>query len=256
MALPRLAVLAGALALVCAGPLPAAQTAEIAQEGARTHQLGQRVVQLWWLPVEYWEQAARELGWGDAEVVALRERLELYTVICVLDAQIDGYEFRFAEHLEIAERLEASLGGERLLALRRWDPLLTSRLPDLSYTLKVSLGPLGPGLRLLLFPNVDAAGRPALDGSRPGLLRVRYALGEGKEPLELFWRAPFTAIAGGRRDPTTGEPLEASWRFNPWTGEPVGPPAGAEGDPPPRPAPSSGAPASAPSEADRATTTR
>lgn len=212
--------------LVSAVPRPAAAATlaegshKIAQEVARTAQLPQRVINLWWLPVDYWERVARELKWKEEDVRAAREKLALYTVIGVLDATISAdKKFSFAEHTEIAEKLEVRIGGgEPLPALRKVDPAVTRQLPELVYPLRTSLGPLAAGLRLLLVSNVDADGKPRIHGSSAAVVRARYRA-EAEKPLEFFWHTPLTAVAGPRRDPKTSEPLEASWRFNPWTGE-------------------------------------
>jgi hypothetical protein len=153
-------------------------------------------------------------------VRAAREKLALYSVIGVLDATITAdKKFSFAEHTEIAEKLEVRIGGgEPLPALRKLDPAVTRQLPELAYPLRASLGPLAAGLRLLLVANTDADGKPRIHGATPAVVRARYQTGTEK-PLEFFWHTPLTSVAGARADPKTAEPLEASWRFNPWTGE-------------------------------------
>lgn len=213
-----------ALALLAApGPAVAATLAEsshkIAQEVARTSQFPGRAINLWWLPVDYWERVARELKWKEEDVRAVREKLGVYSVIAVLDATITAdKKFSFAEHTAIAEKLEVRIGGgEPLQALRKIDPAVTRQLPELAYPLRASLGPLAPGLRLLLVANTDADGKPRIHGGSPAVVRARYQVAE--KPLEFFWHSPLTSVAGPRADPKTSEPLEASWRFNPWTGE-------------------------------------
>lgn len=209
------------LAVVAApAPVRAAGSHVIAQEVARTVQLEKRVVNVWWFPVEYWEQVARELKWKDEDVKAVQASLASYTVLGVLDATVGAdNKLTFADHVAIADKLEMRIGGgEPLPALRKVDPLVTRQLPELAYPLRTSLGTLAPGLRLLLFANTDDAGKPRVRGSSAAVVRARYDTGGGK-PLEFFWHTPLSAIAGQRRDPKSGEPLESSWRFNPWTGE-------------------------------------
>ncbi len=193
---------------------------EIAQEVARTVQLPKRVINAWWLPVDYWERVARELKWKDEDVRALRERLSAYSVIAMLDATVgEDKKLAFAEHTGIADRLEVRIGGgDPLPVLRKLDPEVSRPLPELAYPLRSSLGPLGAGLRLLVVSNTDESGKPRIHGASPAVIRVRLQTGAEK-PVELFWHTPLSAVAGKPGDPKTGEPLEASWRFNPWTGE-------------------------------------
>jgi hypothetical protein len=211
------------VALVCAGVSSAASTHAIAQEVARTAQEGKRVVSVWWLPVEYWEAAAREIGWKDERVREVRERLALYSVIGIVDATLTPEKrFAFAESSQLAEKLELWLGGEPVAPVRKLDPQLLEPMPELTYLLRASLAGLASGLRLMFFPNVDGQGKPQVAGGGNGAVRLRYAASE-QAPLEFYWHAPLTAVAGGRRDPETGEPIEASWRFNPWTGKKLQP---------------------------------
>lgn len=220
----RLLIALALLTAAAPGDAAAATLAEgshkIAQEVARTARLPQRVINLWWLPVDYWERVARELKWKEEDVREAREKLALYSVIAVLDATVKPDKtFSFADHAAIADKLEVRIGGgDPLPALRKVDPAVTRRLPDLAYPLRASLGPLAAGLRLVLVSNADADGKPRLDGGSAAVVRARYQVGAEK-PLEFFWHTPLTAVAGSRADPKTAEPLEASWRFNPWTGE-------------------------------------
>ena len=217
-----LRLLIAVLLLVLAAPSAAvaAGSHKIAQEVARTVQLPRRAINFWWLPVDYWEEVARELKWKPEDVSAVREKMSVYFVIAVLDATITAdKKFSFAEHAGIAEKLEVRIGGgEPLPPLRQVDPVVTRQLPELAYPLTTSLGPLAPGLRLLLVANTDEAGKPRIHGATPAIIRARYQTGEEK-PIELFWHTPLSSVASPRSDPKTGEPLEASWRFNPWTGE-------------------------------------
>ncbi len=199
----------------------AASTSAIAQEVARTTQLEKRFVSVWWLPAEYWEAAARELGWKADRVAEVRERMSLYAVIGIVDASLTpDKRFAFAETPAIADRLTLRLGGAPLSALRKLDPALMQPMPELTYLLRTSLAGLAKGLTFMFFPNVDSGGKPLIRGAESGAVQLRYAV-DGRDPLVFYWHAPLTAIAGAHRDPTTGEALEASWRFNPWTGEKI-----------------------------------
>lgn len=222
--MPRLAsVLLVSLAVT--GPVAAnppgteVRTAAIAQETLRVWQGGPRIINLWWLPREYWEAAARELKRDAQEIEAVRRALEDYIVLVVIDARLteeQGLQFR--DHAEIGPRLKIEHDGEPIGALQRWNPTLTELVPNLSHPLRVAAGPLSGGVRLLFFPNRDAAGEPLVDAAGRGVLRARYTPGGDTPPLDLVWHVPLTAVAGPRQDPQTGEPLEASWRYNPWTG--------------------------------------
>lgn len=207
----------GALPLAAQSEL---NTAAIAQEVSRSHLDGKHVVQVWWLPIEYWMQAGRETGLSEEAVADIREHVGIYTVLAVLDGKIvESGSFEFREFPEIAADLTLVSGGTELRALREYDQVVSRMLPDLAYLLRVSLGQLNVGLRLMLFANLGADGKPVLNGTKPGVAHVRYEYDEAREPLLLQWHAPLTTVVGSQTDPETGESLEASWQFNPWTGE-------------------------------------
>jgi hypothetical protein len=196
------------------------RTAAIAQETQRSWQQGSRIIHVWWLPVEYWEAAARELKRSPEEVEAARRLLREHTVLVVIDARLtEEQRFSFQDHSDIGPRLHIERDGERIAPLRSWDPALTELVPNLSHVLRAAAGPLNVGVRLLFFPNLGEQGEPIVGGAQRGVLRVRYEPAGGVPPLDLVWHAPLTAVAGSRADPQTGEPVEASWRYNPWTGE-------------------------------------
>jgi hypothetical protein len=205
-----------------APPALAAGTASIAHETTRTQQVGRRVINLWWLPTEYWEASARELGWSEERVDGVRRLARGYVILAVLDARAgnDG-KIEHRKHADLVQRLSVRRNGERLDALRQLNPAFSEQMPELSYFLTASVGPLAEGVRLLFFPNVDGDGQPVLAGGRAGELAVRYRYDDAAEPLDVLWRAPLTAVAGAKSCPKGGERLEASWRFCPWHGVPT-----------------------------------
>lgn len=217
--------------LLALGPLavrPAAaqtelNTAAIAQEVSRSRLEGKHVLQVWWLPVEYWMQAGRETGLSEAAVADIKEHLGIYTVLAIIDGRLnESGSFVFREFTDIAPALTLVTGDTELKVLPDYDEVVARMLPDLAYLLRVSLGQLNVGLRLILFANLGPDGKPSLSGSKPGVAEMIYEYDAAGEPLRLYWHAPLTSIVGAQVDPKTGESLEANWRFNPWTGEKLG----------------------------------
>jgi hypothetical protein len=196
-------------------------SAAISQETHRTHRAGNRIVSFWWLPVEYWVASARELRKPEEELERIDSLLEGYVILGVVDANVgaDG-TLRFATLQDANDRLLLLRNGRETKPVSRLDPKVGATLPELSYFMTASLGPMAQGLRLVLLPNIDDEGRPIVSGSGTGEIAARY-LTDGAEPLSLFWHAPLTSVAGPRRCPKGGEALEASWGHCPWHGVPV-----------------------------------
>jgi hypothetical protein len=223
-AMPRRQSVLSAIAIVLlAASVQAAGPGEISQETLRSVSRVGGVLQAWWLPPEYWLAAAEKQGWPEEKLAELRDRVRHYFVLGVIDAKIDGTQLGFAEHTEIAERISVERNGTAVAPLRVFDPSLARVIPELSYFLRISLGPLQEGLRLLFFPNLSDGGEAILVGSGEGELLVRYRPSGDAESTEFIWRSPLTSVAGTRSCPEGREPLEASWRFCPWHGVEVKP---------------------------------
>jgi hypothetical protein len=210
------------LLLASAGPAAAADTSEIIDETARKFRGDNHLVTFWWLPVDYWVAAAREADKTEAEVQAIAALYENYTLIGALDVQFrpDG-EFDALSTAEIVRRLEIYVDDAPFEVLKQVDPKLQQMAPELAYAFQVSLVELGRGLRLLPLPNVDKDGKSILTGRKPGVLRIRYRATAGVRPVEFWWHAPLTAVDGAKKCPGTGAPMEASWKFCPWSGKPA-----------------------------------
>jgi hypothetical protein len=175
---------------------------------------------LWWLPVEYWEAAARELGKPGDTIDRVRKLLRNYVVVGLVDAEVsaDG-TLSYATLAKGRESLVLVRDGKELRPVKNLDPEIGRILPELSYFMTTGLGVMSRGLRLVLFPNIDDQGRPILSGTRRGKLTGRYRTRDA-EPVTVEWRAPLTSVAGPRRCPAGGESLEASWSYCPWHGVP------------------------------------
>lgn len=217
----RLAGIAGAALLVTAlGTSASAGTGTIAQEVMRSSQLEKRLVHIWWLPVEYWIDAARELRKSADDIDDVRKLFRNYLMIAILDAELkDDGSFEPATHSQIGPELEVRRNGDPIELLHRIDPRVARWTGELSYLLRTSLGPLGPGLRIFFLSNVDDGGRPLLQGGSRGTLEIRYTrAADASHPLRYRWHAPLTAVAGAHTCPEGGEPLDASWLYCPWHG--------------------------------------
>ena len=197
-----------------------ASTAQVAQEVLRSESQGRRILNLWWLPVEYWVESARELKKSSDEINDIRRLFELYMVIAVIDAEVrtDG-SLDAATHTIIGPALRVRRNGADVKILRQIDPKVARLVGELSYLLKASLSVLGQGLRIFFLPNIDDDARPILHGASSGELEVLYSRGSAaQKPRSFLWHAPLTSVAGPIACPKGGEQLEASWKHCPWHG--------------------------------------
>lgn len=223
-------LLAAALALLLlagagAGSALAGNSTQIQAESLRSLEPGGgRIASFWWLPLEYWEACARELGLSDEERAKIAPMFRDYIIVGVVDAKIsvENKQAELRSTPDIVARARFYRNGEPVEVLREVSPELQALVYPLSSFMRASLRGLGDGLRLLPLPNADPKGNPILGGSSPGELRVEYRF-DGDAPAQsLYWHAPFTSIAGPRTCPKGGEPLEASFEYCPWHGVKAG----------------------------------
>ena len=210
------------LALVALAPSGArAETSsDIVRESARTLEAGGgRVASFWWLPPEYWVLVAKELGIPAEEQAKVRTVFRDYLLVGALESKLNtDKKPEFATIAEVVKRAKFYRNGEEIEVLRDVNPEVVRLTPSLVYLLRASLAGLGDGLRLLPLANVDAKGIPILAGATSGELRLEYRFDASSPAQEVYWRAPLTAIAGAKKCPKGGEPLEASYLYCPWHG--------------------------------------
>jgi hypothetical protein len=213
------------LLLALAGAAGAANSTQIQAESQRNLEGGAgRIATFWWLPLEYWQACAQELGLSEEERAKIGPMFRDYIIVGVVDAKItvETKQAELRSTPEIVARAKFFRNGEPVEVLREVPPELQSIVYPLSSFMRASLRGLGDGLRLLPLANVDPKGNPILGGASPGQLRVEYRFEETGPAQSVYWHAPFTAISGTRTCPKGGEPLEASFEFCPWHGVKAG----------------------------------
>ena len=198
----------------------AGNSSQIAAETARTVQEGtNHVASFWWLPLEYWQATAKEMGLSPEDQEKVAKFFPNYIIVGVIDADVtEKHKPTIAGIKEIVDRSQFTRDGEKVQVLREVNPDVADLVPKLVYLLKASMGKLGEGLRLLPLSNISAKGEPIITASKPGELGVSFRFTEGGPVHELLWHAPLTAVAGAKRCPKDGEALEASWSYCPWHG--------------------------------------
>lgn len=221
MTMSRLISTAVVLVLALAASIASAgNSSAVVHETARPIKSGDgRVASFWWLPQEYWEQVAKELGIPAEEQEKVRVAFRDYLIVGALESKLDAQgKPSYASIAEVVGRAEFYRNGRKVEVLRDMNPEVARLAESLVYLLRASLAGLGGGLRLLPLANVDAKGNPILAGTASGELRLEYRFDDSGPVHEVLWRAPFTAIAGVQKCPKGGEELEANWAYCPWHG--------------------------------------
>jgi hypothetical protein len=213
------------LAAAAARPSHAANSTQIQAEAARSVEGGEgRFATFWWLPVEYWEACAKDLGLSAEEQAKVAPLFRDYIMVAVVDARIspEAQKSQVKPTADIVARTRFFRDGEPVEVLKEVNPELPEVAYRLVYLMRSSLAGLGEGLRLLPLPNVDPKGGAILTGATPGELKIEFRFDKDSKPHELYWHAPFTSIAGPKICPKGGETLEASFEWCPWHGVKAG----------------------------------
>ena len=206
--------------LLWPGAAQSASTSQIADETRRTFTSSRRIINVWWLPVEYWMAAAREIGRDEQEIERTRQAFGGYLMLAVVDAEIrpDG-SLDALSTAEIVKRVDIRVNDKQEKVMHNVDPNLQQLAPELTYILRTSLVTLGQGLRILPLPNLKSDGQQSLGSTGPGRMKVTYKTGVDQE-VEFWWHGPLTSITGPKKC-ETGERAEASWTHCPWDGTPL-----------------------------------
>ncbi len=194
-------------------------TAAVTKETLRTSTADQRLINFWWLPLEFWEAAAREQKMSEAEVAEIHRVFRDYVLVAALEARVgEDQRPQMASIGELVQRMKITRNGKELEVLRQINPRLAEFVPKLIYALQASLSILGEGLHVLPLNNADAQGNPILLGSRAGMLRIEFKPEADAKPMVFEWAGPLTAVKGTTPCPKGGEKLEANWAYCPWHG--------------------------------------
>lgn len=136
-----------------------AELGEITTEVSRADRENVRLIHLWWLPVEYWVEAARSMKKSEERIDEVRRLFQNYMILAIIDAEIArGGGFDAATHQLVGPELVVTRNGQRVEILHDIDPTVAQLTSELSYFLKTSLAMLGPAIRIFFLKNVDAEG--------------------------------------------------------------------------------------------------
>lgn len=177
---------------------------------------------VWWVPVEFWLESAREESGIPPSVVEEFEALRAYTTVVVVAGRIgrlgtvhfvSGEDLRanivIRDRKGIEYRPLAEISEEaRMLAL------------VLRPVLAQATGRMGESMEVLFFPGANSEGDPISHPLRVGGFEVVLRHVVGDEQVFEF-RTPLSSLRPPRFCPAGGERVEANWKFCPWHATPL-----------------------------------
>ena len=174
---------------------------------------------IWWIPTEFWEQAARKNG-GSVEMAQRTfEPLRAYTLVAVAIGKLGVGNINWYNEQVIRSSV----------TLKDSEGAVYSPITDLSGDAKglVSifkpifsnlLGSTGQNIQLLFFPARSAKGKLIADPLQDGSFTVQFSYPEGNAESQYQWRLPLSSVSPPRYCPLGKERVEANWKFCPWHG--------------------------------------
>lgn len=191
---------------------------ELVNETQQMSEDADKMQLVWWIPVEYWETVLYsdgQVATNEADMII--DMIKPYTMVVVVDGDIGMFgNIDYVEKDEIIKSLKLTdAKGEDYKPIPE-DELnqdTKSLLSIMKPILSNMLGGLGENMHFFLFPGTNKRNKPLIEATQEGHFIVQ--LSENK----YFWRLPLGSLLPPKYDPDTGEELNGSWKYSPWTGK-------------------------------------
>jgi hypothetical protein len=182
---------------------------------------GDRTQMAMWFPYEFWVEAAAQEAGGD-RAKAEREVAYLKPYITILtQCSIDQDDGSSVYQPESQVRARACLVGPNLaetLPVPK-PPALISATVAAMKAMMSSEGDAGSkNMHVLVFPNQDKNGKPLIDASKKGELRLVLKADKKYGRTEFLWKTPFDALSPAAFCSKCKGSLSAKWSYCPWCG--------------------------------------
>jgi hypothetical protein len=177
---------------------------------------------VWWIPTEFWEQAARKHGSSAEQARQTFAALHSYTVVAVAIGRLGiGNVNWYSEQVIRSGTTLRDSGGAVYTPLTELSGDASGLVSIVKPIFSNLLGPMGQNIQLLFFPARSATGKLIADPLREGDFSVRLLYPAEKVDSQYEWRLPLTSLSPPRFCPVGKERVQADWKFCPWHGSPL-----------------------------------
>ena len=174
---------------------------------------------IWWIPTEFWEQAAEKHGSSIEQARKTFGTLRQYTVIGVAIGKLGIGNVNWYNEQIVRSSI----------TLKDSDGTVYNPLTELSGDAKglVSifrvvfanmLGAMGQNFQILFFPAATAQGKRFADPRQEGSFTVAFSYPQEKVESLYEWRLPLTSLSPPKYCPVGKERVQADWKYCPWHG--------------------------------------
>lgn len=195
----------------------AATVMDIVRETQRVSEKSGQYTMAWWLPHQFWEEGTKANAGMTPEVRAqVLNGLSDYLVIAMLRAKSANAGLSDVQpKAEILKNLTVELNGKAVAPLppEQVSPVAQLLLAQLKPGMVGMAGALGTALEFVVFPAKSADGKPLVDASQDGSVKIRLY------DVTFDWRLPLGSLLPVKVDRKTGEEFPGNFQFNPFTGD-------------------------------------
>lgn len=178
---------------------------------------------VWWIPFEFWLQAAAKRGIPPETAAHTYVAFKDYTIIGIFLAHVsDLGSFDFVSSQDLTKRIvlldkdqrhhlvipEPSQDAKNLAAMMK--PILTN-----------AMGKAGENFAMLFFPARTHDGELIADANHKGAFSVLLQDQTGASLGVYEWRLPLTSLVAPKFCPVGKERVHADWDYCPWHGVPL-----------------------------------
>lgn len=174
---------------------------------------------IWWIPTEFWEQAAQKHGTPAEQAHQTFGALRQYTVIGVAVGRLGlGNINWYNEQIIRSSVALKDSEGAVYAPLTDLSPDAAGLVSIFKPVLSNILGPMGQNFQLLFFPSQTSKGKLIADPHHEGAFTVDFSYPQEKIESQHDWKLPLTSLSPPKYCPVGKERVQANWKYCPWHG--------------------------------------
>ena len=180
---------------------------------------------IWWIPFEFWQQAAAKNGVTPEQSEKQFGVLRNYTIVGSFVAKVSSlgaFDFVPAEGLQKSIVLRDSSGRE-YTAVKEPAQDAKNLAAIMKPILSSAMGKAGENFEMLFFPARTTDGQPIADASQKGKFSVVLKEIAGVPESIYEFSLPLTSLTPPKYCPAGKERVHADWEYCPWHGVALNP---------------------------------
>jgi hypothetical protein len=175
---------------------------------------------VWWIPFEFWVDAAVKNGTPPETARKNLSALQGYTVVGVFLAKVSSLgSFDYVSPTELQRNIFIrDSEGQDYAAISEVTGDAKNLADIMRPMLANALGRAGENFAMIFFPAKAKSGKSIANAASKGQFSVVLKDVAGEPETIFLWRTPLTSISAPRYCPVGKERVHADWEYCPWHG--------------------------------------